>query len=108
MEELPPREEPEELPTARSVRARRAVQRALEARKSAMEALRKPDGRRAFLRSVGYSVPDRVVTNHDLVGRIETTHEFVKTRTGILERRHVDHPTATSHLMIAAAEQAIE
>jgi 3-oxoacyl-[acyl-carrier-protein] synthase III len=52
----------------------------------------------------GY-LPDGVVTNADLVERMETTDEWIVDRTGIKERRWGDEPTAT--LGVKAARKAL-
>ena len=49
-----------------------------------------------------------VVTNHDLEQRIDTTDEWIRTRTGIEERRIADENTDTSDMAYEAAKQAIE
>ena len=37
----------------------------------------------------GFAVPDRVVTNDELSQLMDTTDEWIRTRTGIRERRWV-------------------
>ncbi|HYG51752.1 MAG TPA: beta-ketoacyl-ACP synthase III [Flavobacteriales bacterium] len=41
----------------------------------------------AAITAVGGFVPDNVVTNHDLSKVVDTTDEWIRTRTGIVERR---------------------
>jgi 3-oxoacyl-[acyl-carrier-protein] synthase III len=53
-------------------------------------------------------VPDNVVTNHDLEKRIDTSDEWIRTRTGICERRYVDPGTPTSALALKAARECLE
>lgn len=61
----------------------------------------------AKLIGVGAGVPAAVVTNADLEKLVETSDEWITTRTGIRERRIVrDHETA-SGLAIEAAKDAI-
>ena len=36
---------------------------------------------------VGAYVPNKTVTNYDLAKKVDTTHEWIATKTGILERR---------------------
>jgi 3-oxoacyl-[acyl-carrier-protein] synthase-3 len=50
----------------------------------------------------GY-VPPRVVTNFDLEKMVDTTDEWIRSRTGIRERHFVDPGMATSHLGAEAA-----
>jgi 3-oxoacyl-[acyl-carrier-protein] synthase-3 len=54
----------------------------------------------------GSGVPPRTLTNAELEGMVDTTDEWIVTRTGIRERRLVDDQ-ATSDLAIAAAGQAL-
>jgi 3-oxoacyl-[acyl-carrier-protein] synthase-3 len=54
----------------------------------------------------GSRVPARTLTNADLEGMVDTTDEWIVTRTGIRERRVVDGQ-ATSDLAIAAGRKAL-
>lgn len=56
----------------------------------------------------GLCVPDRVLTNHDLEKMVETSDEWIVTRTGIRERRIADRTTATSDLAYGAAVEALK
>jgi 3-oxoacyl-[acyl-carrier-protein] synthase-3 len=56
----------------------------------------------------GYFVPERIVTNEELVNRMNTSVAFIETRTGVLERRHVDAGTCVSDIAAQAARQAVE
>ena len=57
----------------------------------------------------GYSVPDRVITNHDLEQIVDTTDEWIRTRTGIEERRVASDPKeTTATLAVTAARRALE
>ena len=57
----------------------------------------------------GYQVPERVVTNHDLEQIVDTKDEWIRTRTGIQERRVVAAPDETSaSLGTEAARKALE
>jgi 3-oxoacyl-[acyl-carrier-protein] synthase-3 len=56
----------------------------------------------------GSYLPERVLTNHELERMVDTTDEWIRTRTGI-ERRHIAAPEqATSDLALAAARRAME
>ena len=58
---------------------------------------------------LGYYVPEKVVTNHDLAKVMDTTDEWIQERTGIVERRYADkHKETTSTMGVKAAEKAIE
>jgi 3-oxoacyl-[acyl-carrier-protein] synthase-3 len=54
----------------------------------------------------GY-VPPRVVTNADMEKMVETTDEWIRTRTGIRERHFVEPGVASSHLGTEAAKQVL-
>ncbi len=57
---------------------------------------------------VGRAVPARVLTNADLEAMVDTTDEWIRTRTGI-ERRHIAAPDeAASDLAYRASRQALE
>ncbi len=57
---------------------------------------------------LGSCVPDNVVTNDDLSKIVDTSDEWIKTRTGIRQRRIADKNTATSDLCTEAAKRAIK
>lgn len=56
----------------------------------------------------GSYVPEKVLTNHMLEEMVETSDEWIRTRTGIQERRIAEADTATSDLALAAAKRALE
>jgi 3-oxoacyl-[acyl-carrier-protein] synthase-3 len=55
----------------------------------------------------GHYLPERVVTNRELAGSVETSHEWIVQRTGIEERRIVAEGETTSMLGLKAAERAL-
>jgi 3-oxoacyl-[acyl-carrier-protein] synthase-3 len=57
---------------------------------------------------VGCAVPTNVVTNDDLTGLVETSDEWIETRTGIRQRRIVTAEESCSSLAIEAAKDALE
>lgn len=57
---------------------------------------------------LGSYVPPRVMTNEDWAGLVETSDEWITTKTGIKERRVADPETCTSDLAVLACQQAIE
>ncbi|MGD7045269.1 beta-ketoacyl-ACP synthase III [Jeotgalibacillus proteolyticus] len=63
---------------------------------------------RAGAWGVGRYVPDRVVTNFDLEKQMDTSDEWIRTRTGIEERRFADDDVDTSHMAYLAAVKALE
>ncbi len=56
----------------------------------------------------GSYVPEKVLTNDDLSKMVDTNDEWIRTRTGIRERRIADSSQATSDLAALAGERAIE
>jgi len=63
---------------------------------------------RAAILGLGAYAPPRVLTNDDLARLVDTTDEWITTRTGI-KRRHIAGPDqATSDLAIIAAQQALD
>nr|MDQ2667877.1 3-oxoacyl-ACP synthase [Gemmatimonadota bacterium] len=60
----------------------------------------------AYVAGTGRGVPDRVMTNHDFAAMgIETTHEWIFERSGIVER-HIASATETTCSMAATASRA--
>jgi 3-oxoacyl-[acyl-carrier-protein] synthase-3 len=57
---------------------------------------------------IGKYVPERIVTNHDLEKMMDTSDEWIRTRTGIEERRIADENMNTSDMGYLAAMKAIE
>jgi 3-oxoacyl-[acyl-carrier-protein] synthase-3 len=63
--------------------------------------------RRACISALGTFVPEKVLTNADLEKIVDTSDEWIRTRTGI-ERRHIVEPgTPTSELIVPAAREAL-
>jgi 3-oxoacyl-[acyl-carrier-protein] synthase-3 len=67
-------------------------------------------GRRLAAKITGVAgyVPPRVVTNFDLEKITDTTDEWIRTRTGIIERHYADPGVASSHLGTEAARKLLE
>ncbi len=63
--------------------------------------------RRAGILGTGSFVPPKVVTNDDLAARMETSDEWIASRTGIRARHIVEPGVLTSDLAAAAAENAL-
>ena len=56
----------------------------------------------------GRYLPERILTNFDLEKMVDTTDEWIKTRSGI-ERRHLaTDDQATSDLCVEAAKSAMD
>ena len=58
--------------------------------------------------ATGFRVPDRVVTNHDLEGIMETSDEWIRKRSGIEERRWAAEDETGADLAEAASRMALE
>lgn len=61
----------------------------------------------AYIRGLGFYVPEKVLTNADLEKIVETSDEWITTRTGIRERRVAAVGEATSDLACQAAKAAL-
>ncbi|RNC80064.1 MAG: ketoacyl-ACP synthase III [Balneola sp.] len=65
--------------------------------------------RRAKISSVGHFLPEDRLTNFDLEKLVDTNDEWIRTRTGITERRILKDPDkATSYMGEKAAKEALE
>jgi 3-oxoacyl-[acyl-carrier-protein] synthase-3 len=64
--------------------------------------------RHAAITGWGMAVPDRVMTNAELERMVDTSDEWIVTRTGIKERRVVGPGDSTTSLSAAAARQALD
>ncbi|MFS0655931.1 beta-ketoacyl-ACP synthase III [Bacillus sp. 179-C3.3 HS] len=56
---------------------------------------------------LGRYIPEKVLTNLDLEKMVETSDEWIRTRTGIEERRIASDDVNTSHMALAAAKKAL-
>lgn len=65
--------------------------------------------RRAAITSIGHYLPEERLTNADLEEMVETDDEWIRTRTGIRERRILgDEGKATAYMATEAAREALE
>ncbi len=64
--------------------------------------------RRAKITGTGMSVPENVVTNHDLAKLMDTSDEWIRQRSGIVERRWIQEGESPSSLAENAARQALQ
>ncbi|NLM94574.1 MAG: ketoacyl-ACP synthase III [Firmicutes bacterium] len=60
-----------------------------------------------IITGTGHAVPTRVLSNLDLEQMVDTSDEWIRTRTGILRRRIADEHTATSDLATEAGRLAL-
>jgi len=63
--------------------------------------------RRGKIVGVGMYVPDRVVTNHDLEKLMDTSDEWIRQRSGIVERRYISDGETPADLAQKATERAL-
>ena len=61
---------------------------------------------RAAVTAVGHYVPEKVLSNRELETMVDTTDEWIRTRTGISERRILEHG-ATSDMAAKAIEATL-
>ena len=57
---------------------------------------------------MGFKVPDNIISNDDLSKIMDTSDEWIQTRSGIKERRWATEEVTTSDLALSAANNAIK
>ena len=62
---------------------------------------------RAVVKGIGHYLPDRIVTNKDLEALVETTDEWIRSRSGIERRHFAADGQMTSDLATRAARAAL-
>jgi 3-oxoacyl-[acyl-carrier-protein] synthase-3 len=65
-------------------------------------------GIRAKITGVGHYTPEKVLTNQDLEKMVDTSDEWITTRTGIKERRILDEGKGSSYMGVKAAKKSLE
>ena len=63
---------------------------------------------KSILRGIGSYVPEKILDNKELSLKVETSDDWIRTRTGIRERRIASSDQPTSELALNAARKAIE
>ncbi|MBI4870466.1 MAG: ketoacyl-ACP synthase III [Candidatus Riflebacteria bacterium] len=63
---------------------------------------------KAAITGIGTYVPEKVLTNADLEKMVDTSDEWIRTRTGIGERHVLDESLSTSDMAVAAAHKALQ
>lgn len=67
------------------------------------------ENKRAKITAVGHYLPETRLTNHDLEKMVETNDEWIRTRTGIKERRILkDKDKATAFMAAEAAREVLD
>ncbi len=64
--------------------------------------------KKTMIRGTGYALPSQIVTNEDLSKRVDTSDEWIRTRTGIEERRIAPPGMNNSDLAIEASRKALD
>lgn len=62
----------------------------------------------AYIAGIGTYLPEKILTNFDLEKMVETSDEWIRTRSGIKERRISAPDQPTSELAVKAAKKALE
>ncbi len=62
----------------------------------------------AMITSVGHYLPDRVIDNRYFEQYLDTSDEWIRTRTGISERRRLDKDKPTSYMAVRAVEMMLK
>ncbi len=70
--------------------------------------MRRKGQRRIKITGSGFYTPDKILTNFDLEKMVDTTDEWIITRTGIKERRIASKDQATSDLAVEAGKRALK
>jgi 3-oxoacyl-[acyl-carrier-protein] synthase-3 len=63
---------------------------------------------RIKITGTGFYAPDKILTNFDLEKMVDTSNEWIITRTGIKERRVASEKQATSDLAVEASRRTLE
>ena len=56
----------------------------------------------------GSHVPEKILSNHDLEKTLDTSHEWIVRRTGVIQRRMAAPDETASDLALEAARRALE
>lgn len=62
----------------------------------------------SIISGAGHYLPSKIVSNEDIVEIMDTTVEFIETRTGVLTRRHVESDQGLKDLILPAFNMALE
>ena len=70
--------------------------------------MKENSGQSVVVKGIGAHKPKKIFTNHDLSKLVDTSHEWIVTRTGIVERRIAEKDERPSVMACSAAEKAIK
>ncbi|MCL1915748.1 MAG: ketoacyl-ACP synthase III [Desulfovibrionaceae bacterium] len=62
----------------------------------------------AYIKGFGYYAPERILDNAEISTMVDTSDEWIRTRTGIEQRRIVAHGQPCSDMLARASVQALE
>ncbi|MBN1493766.1 MAG: ketoacyl-ACP synthase III [Candidatus Omnitrophica bacterium] len=62
---------------------------------------------KVYITGIGKYIPKKVLTNHDIEKMVDTSDEWITTRTGIKERHVVADDQCTSDIAVLAAKEAM-
>jgi len=63
---------------------------------------------RSRILGTGHYVPEKIVTNFDVMKMMETSDEFIVARTGVRQRRHAEADVSASQLAVEACRAAVD
>ncbi len=63
---------------------------------------------RAIITGIDHFLPEKILTNYDLEQMVDTSDEWIYTRTGIRERRVLDKDKGVSYMAIKAARKVLD
>jgi len=63
---------------------------------------------KSHIAGIGSYLPEKILTNFDLEKIVDTSDEWIRTRTGVSERRIAEPNVPTSDLAVIAAKRALE
>ena len=65
-------------------------------------------GSKAHIVGWGKYLPEKIITNHDITQFLDTSDEWIKSRSGISERRFASGQETTTSMAIASAQMALD
>ena len=60
-----------------------------------------------IIKGTGYCLPDNSIDNRAIVSKLNSTEAFIKERTGVLTRKHVDTHQSLSDITVPAMASAL-